>query len=109
MMAQATIRLKVPYSKAIIITMLEFSKASQFAYNHALKHKIYSWKTLHQRTYEDIRKQFKLPSQLSCKAIKLRKQANALRNVWGLSVNQPIVAEYVQSSSDKPTTSVVGS
>ena len=39
----------------------------------------------------------------------LRKRTDALRNVRGLLVNQPIVAESVHSSSDKPTTLVVGS
>jgi putative transposase len=70
MMAQATIRLKVPYSKSLVDTMFEFSKAAQFAYNYALKNKIKSWKTLHQKTYREIRRLSNLPSQLCCKAIK---------------------------------------
>jgi len=70
MMVQATIRLKVPYSKSLIDTMIEFSKATQFAYDYALKNKIRSWKTLHQRTYRKIREFSKLPAQLCCKAIK---------------------------------------
>ena len=70
MQCQATIRLKVPSSNDIIQTMIEFSKATQFSYNYARKNKIFSWKTLHQRLYKEIRKSFELPSQLSCKAIK---------------------------------------
>ena len=70
MLCQATMHLKVPHSDALIQTMIEFSNASQFAYNYARKNKINSWKTLHQRTYKEIRQRSKLPSQLCCKAIK---------------------------------------
>lgn len=70
MISQATVRLKAQHSKQLIETMLEFSKATKFAYSYALKNKIGSWKTLHQRTYREIREFSKLPSQLCCKAIK---------------------------------------
>ncbi|MBU0532266.1 transposase [Candidatus Micrarchaeota archaeon] len=70
MLVQATIRLNVPPSRELIDTMVEFSKATQFAYNYAVKNKIRSWKILHQKTYRKIRAFSKLPSQLSCKAIK---------------------------------------
>lgn len=70
MIVQATMRLKVPASNALIDTMKEFSRATQYAYDFALKEKINSWKTLHQRLYKDMRSRFKLSSQLTCKAIK---------------------------------------
>ena len=70
MKEQATIRLKALYSKCLADTMVEFSKATQFAYDYALKNRIRSWKALHQQTYADIRKFSKLGSQLCCKAIK---------------------------------------
>ncbi|MEA3355588.1 MAG: transposase [Patescibacteria group bacterium] len=50
--------------------MKEFSKGCQIAYDYSLKHNIYSWKRLHQETYEIIRKKTKLTSQLSCKCVK---------------------------------------
>ncbi|NYZ74409.1 IS200/IS605 family element transposase accessory protein TnpB [Candidatus Micrarchaeota archaeon] len=71
MMAQATIRLKVPHSTELLETMLEFSRATQFAYDYARANRISSWKTLHEKTYRKIRGFSMLPSQLCCKAIKL--------------------------------------
>ncbi len=70
MIVQATVMLKVQPSDQLVETMKEFSKATQYAYDYALKNKINSWKILHQRTYRDIRKFSKLGSQLCCKAIK---------------------------------------
>lgn len=63
-------KLKVPYSKSIVQTMQEFSKATQYAYDFARDNKIRSWKILHQRTYANIRNFSKLGSQLCCKSIK---------------------------------------
>jgi IS605 OrfB family transposase len=54
-----------------IETMKEFSKATQFAYNHARNNKINSKKILHQKTYREIRSSSRLPAQLCCKAIRV--------------------------------------
>jgi putative transposase len=70
MLMQATMRLKVPYSRQLTETMKEFSKATQHAYDYARNNRIASWKALHQRLYKDMRKSFRLTSQLTCKAIK---------------------------------------
>ena len=70
MLIQATMRLKFPSSDQLVQTMRVFSKATQSAYDYARANKISSWKTLHQRTYRQIRGSSRLPSQLCCKAIK---------------------------------------
>lgn len=67
---RATIRLKVEPIPALKETMQEFSRAAQYSYDYALANRIYSWKLLHQRLYQDLKARFKLPSQLTCKAIK---------------------------------------
>ena|SRR5271157_4059317 len=97
-MAQATIRLKVPYSESIARTMREFSKATQYAYDFALKHKIRSWKILHQQTYRDIRKFSKLGSQLCCKAIKTALETKKGCRNRKVDFNKELTIQYDQRS-----------
>ncbi len=97
-MAQATIRLKVPYSENIARTMQEFSKATQYAYDFALKHNIRSWKILHQQTYADIRKFSKLGSQLCCKAIKTALETKKGCRNMKVNFNKELTIQYDQRS-----------
>jgi IS605 OrfB family transposase len=98
MITQATIRLKIPYSQSLIDTMVEFSKATQHAYDHAVKNKINSWKTLHQRTYGKIRGFSRLPSQLCCKAIKFALETKRRHRNRKVNFSKQLTVQYDKRS-----------
>lgn len=98
MLTQATIRLKVPHSDRLVDTMKEFSQAAQLAYDYARANKITSWKTLHQRTYREIRSFSRLPSQLCCKAIKSALETKRGCRNRKVDFNKELSIQYDQRS-----------
>jgi IS605 OrfB family transposase len=98
MITQATIRLKVPSSNSLIDTMFEFSKATQHAYDYAVKHRVNSWTTLHQMLYGNIRSFSKLPSQLCCKAIKFALETKKRHRNRKVNFSKQLTIQYDKRS-----------
>lgn len=68
MCAKAVIRLKLPVNDSISKTYSEFNKAIRIAFRH--RH-VGGLKSIHDRCYPIIRTETELPSQLSCKAVRM--------------------------------------
>lgn len=98
MQVHANVCLKVPFSTALIDSMQEFSKATQYAYTYAHRNKVTSWKILHQKIYSKIRSFSKLPSQLCCKAIKSAIETKKSCKNRKAKFNEELAIQYDQRS-----------
>jgi IS605 OrfB family transposase len=87
MQTRAVIQIKLPENEAISRTFIEFNKGVQIAFKHR---KIGGRKSIHDKCYRIIKRKTKLPSQLSCSAIRRVTQNRKADSIREISIRYDI-------------------